>query len=137
MSVARPDLCLKEPPRLSLDEVEVFTLDGAYDFASPVSKEGTLRSAGILSRTKLAPKPALTVFQLLSNPKMYGGEPMRCFIPRHGLRFSGKEAEAEILICLECFWIYFFYGAERVVASLSEGGRRPLEGFFLDVTKPA
>ena len=137
MPVARPDLCLKEPPKLSLDEVVAFTLDGSYDFASPVSKEGTFRSAGVLSSMKLASESARRALQLLSNPKMYGGEPMRCFIPRHGLRFVGKESEAEILICLECYWIYFFYGSQRVTASLSEGGRRSLKSLFSDVTEPA
>ena len=132
----RPDLCLKEPPNLPFGEVEAFALDGAYDFASPASKEGTLRSAGILARVNLSADAARRVMVALHNPKTYGGEPARCFIPRHGLRFVDHARAADVLFCLECHWVYFFYDVTPVVASLSEPGARWLETFFGKALNP-
>lgn len=125
-----PDYMLKELPPLPCEEVEVFNLDGDYDFKSPISKEGALRSAGIVSRMALAPSQAQEALAILSDLSAYGGMPARCFIPRHGLRFRDARSETDVLICLECYWIYFFSGSKRVMASLSSGGRESLEKFF-------
>jgi len=133
----RPDLCLTEQPDLSLDCVEAFLLDGAYDFKSPTSSLHSLRSAGIRSTKQLLAQAGRHAFLLLSNPKTYGGEPMRCFIPRHGFRFSGAAKSCEILICFECLWIYFYYESRCVTASLGEAGARALKKVFNEAFEPA
>ena len=135
MSVERPDLCLREPPDLPFEHVEWFKLSGHYNGGIPPADVSTLRGADILAQAILKKNIAMKALALLHNPKSYGGEPMRCFIPRHGFRFSSSSAQVDILICFECYWIYFFHGPKKVIASLNDGSRSALEHVFDEAFK--
>jgi len=121
---------------LPFETVEVYSLNGHYDGTASPTDTHTFRGAAILRQATLRKDAAMKSLALLHNPKGYGGEPMRCFMPRHGYRFSSANAHADILICFECNWIYFYYGSKRVVASLNEGSCRALKQIFDETFQP-
>jgi len=131
------DFSLQEPLDLPLDRVDAFLLDGKYVFRAPVSTAQTLRSVGIRKASRLSEEMAGQALALMRNPKTFGGEPARCFIPRHGLKFTCESKSWDILICFECFWVYFFTESQCIKASLSEAGVKALRKIFDDIFGPA
>lgn len=130
MSQAPSDSYLTEPPLLPHDAVEAFALNGDFPTEAAWASSGTLRGVRILERKTLPPDAAELARALLHNRLCYGGEGARCFLPRHGFRFASATTQVEVLICFECDWIYFYYGPRRVIAALSEAGRKTLEKIF-------
>jgi hypothetical protein len=132
------DRSQKAPPPLPRGGVEAYLLDGNYTAThTPAGSTPTaFRSAGIRSRKILSEDFALEAMALLHDPKVYGGEPRRCFIPRHGFRFYSNSAEVDVLICLQCYLVYFFSGFEQGDATLSEGGRSSLDRLFSHIFPP-
>jgi hypothetical protein len=108
-------------------------LNGDYDFRGGASQPGELRSVRILDTKPLTDEQSIRLRATLTASASFGGEGARCFIP--GLGFTvGAGAEAiEILVCLECYWAYFFLGETRVVEALSEAGRRQLAEIYAEL----
>ena len=133
--MTHPDLSPKEPPSLPVAEIKGFALNGDYNFRSPANTEGTLRSSGIRSRTSFGADAAGEVLAVLRDLTSYGGDGARCFIPRHALRFSDSARTVDVLFCLECHWVYFFYDAKPEVFTLSKLGECRLEELFAEILK--
>jgi hypothetical protein len=55
---------------------------------------------------------------------------MRCFIPGVGFTVGGGAERIEILVCLQCYWAYFFRGETRMAEALSEAGHRQLAEIY-------
>ena len=59
--------------------------------------------------------------EIIADAASYGGEPMRCFMPRHGLSFAAIDAPSvDVLICFECHSLYYFEGEQRKRFALTE-----------------
>jgi hypothetical protein len=109
-----------EPPILPAGEVTLYHLDGGW--GSSVAMADSLihfRGVHILSSNLLIADLAASLRRSLSYHSTYEGEPMRCFIPRHGLHFYDPEGAVDALVCLECHLIYFFIGDQELHYALS------------------
>ena len=58
---------------------------------------------------------------------------MRCFIPGVGFTIGSGAETVEILVCLECYWAYFFRDETKMVEALSEVGHRRLAEFYVEL----
>lgn len=124
------EFSLQEALDLPSDQVEAFLLNGRYDHVGQLSNETTFRGAGIMSRTVLKPWGVKRALALLLDPKNYGGEPMRCFMPRHGFRFTSPSTQVDVLICFECHWIYVFHDSKRQSPALRQACHQDLKFVF-------
>jgi hypothetical protein len=112
-----------EPPILPAGEVTLYHLTGEWGlderFMSP--RTVTLprfHEVPVLSSVLLTDDLAASLRRTLGRRETYQGEPDRCFIPRHGLRF-GSESDADALICLECHLAFFRLNNKEVSYALS------------------
>lgn len=105
-------------------------LDGHYDFRGSDSQVGELRSAGILDSRPLTNEQSARLRTTLTKTASFGGEGMRCFIPGVGFTVGSGAETLEILVCLQCYWAYFFRGESRTVEVLSKVGHRQLAEFY-------
>ena len=100
-------------------------LTGEWRFSEQMMGQTTrtlprFRDVPLLSSILLTVDLAASLRRSLSYHQTYEGEPMRCFIPRHGLRFGDAESGADALICLECYLAYFWIGDRELHYALSE-----------------
>jgi hypothetical protein len=110
-----------------------YRLDGHYDFRSQVSQAGRLRSAGILESRPLTEEQSTRLRALLTAVDSFGGEGMRCFIPGLGFTVGDGSEVVEVVVCLRCYWAYFFRSDVRMVEPLSEGGHRRLGELYVEL----
>ncbi|RYD70810.1 MAG: hypothetical protein EOP84_26030 [Verrucomicrobiaceae bacterium] len=123
-----------EPSKASLNPwdslpagpITAFRLRGEYDYRTPVSRPGVLRSSQILDSLTATNEQEERIRRVLSAPDTYGDDPMRCFIPRFGFSIGFGPGTVDLLICLECHWVYFFCEEARTAVPLSEEGRKYL-----------
>lgn len=108
-------------------------LNGDYDFRGGTSQPGELRSARILESRLLTDEQSTGLRATLTATASFGGEGMRCFIPGLGFTVGSGAGAIEILVCLQCYWAYFFRGETRMVEALSEAGHRQLAGIYVEL----
>jgi hypothetical protein len=112
-----------QPPNIPDGKVTLHHLTGEWGFSDAMlgrnsKKLSTFREVPLLSSIVLTPDVAASLRKTLGSHRTYEGEPMRCFIPRHGLQFDGGEVDA--LICLECYLAYFWVDGREMHYALSE-----------------
>ena len=100
-------------------------LTGEWGFSEQMMAQSTrslptFRDVPLLSTIVLTADLAASLRRTLSYRQTYEGEPMRCFIPRHGLHFGDAGSGADALICLECYLAYFWIGDRELHYALSE-----------------
>lgn len=120
---------------LSAGEVTLYHLTGEWGFSERMLAPSTrslprFRDVPLLSSIVLDVDLASSLRTLLSCHETYEGEPMRCFIPRHGLRFGHAGSGANALICLECRLAYFWIGERELHYALSESAVSDLTTLF-------
>jgi hypothetical protein len=108
-------------------------LNGHYDFRGGVSQSGELRSARILETKPLTEEQSARLRAILTATASFGGMGMRCFIPGIGFTVGSGMDAVEILVCLQCYWAYFFRGETRMVEALSETGHRQLAEIYVEL----
>lgn len=87
-------------PNTSYDRVVAYHYDGVM--GRSIIEKGRLHPH-IKDSVALDPTDVQGVLATLNNITTYGGEPTRCFRPRHGLVFYSKgKAIAQVSICFEC-----------------------------------
>lgn len=111
--------------------IVAFRLSRHYDFRGGVSQPGELRSARILESRPLSDEQSKQLRAILTGERSFGGEPMRCFFPGLGFRVGDEVGALEILVCLQCYWAYFFRNETRMVEVLSEAGHRQLSEIYV------
>ncbi len=85
------------------------------------SDEPCFRDSPILQMFAAPPSQAADYREIIADVESYGGEPMRCFMPRHGLSFADNDGlSTDVLVCFECRSLYFFQGEERELFALTE-----------------
>ena len=125
------------PPVLPKSDVTLYHLTGALgpSKVNLVDSDGEFRSfrtVPIISKVQLTAELGNSLRATFGRPRTYEGEPMRCFIPRHGLHFEG-ESTVEALVCLECHLIYFWIEEEEVHYALSPEAVDVLNTLFRSV----
>src|SRR5947209_2984114 len=105
-------------------------LNGHYDFRGGASQPGELRSVHILETEPLNEGQSTRLRAILTAKTSFGGEGMRCFIPGVGFTVGNGADTIEILVCLKCYWAYFFRGETKMVEALSEAGQRQLAEIY-------
>jgi hypothetical protein len=118
---------------LPAGELLAHRLDGSFDFCECSSQPGFLRSSRILDSKQLSDEQGTRIRTLLVSKGSYGGEGARCFIPGFGFTIGSGADAMEILICLQCHWIYFFRGETQMVEALSDRGRRLLTEVYAEL----
>jgi hypothetical protein len=108
-------------------------LNGEYDLRKPSSRPGHLRSARILRSKRLADEQSNRLRATLTSIDSFGGEGARCFLPGFGFTVGGGPDVVEVLVCLQCYWVYFFCGDTKIVEALSEAGYRQLAEFYVEL----
>ena len=108
-------------------------LNGDYDFRGLPSRPGYLRSTRILASSPLTDEQSARLRAALTAPDSFGGEGMRCFMPGMGFTVGSGAEAVEILVCLQCYWAYFFVSEMTMVEALSEAGHRQLAGFYVEL----
>lgn len=116
----------KEPPTLPNGKVTLYLLSGERDRAGydrgAMSPETIglpkLRNVPVLATTILTDDLAASLRETMRSPYTYEESGMRCFIPRHGLRFGDAEG-VDFLICLECCWAVLCLENEEVWYALT------------------
>lgn len=78
------------------------------------------RGVPIKSKFTLTSELSSSLRRTLGRPRAFQGEPARCFIPRHGLRFE-SDTTVDALICLECHLAYFYRDEQEIRYALSPG----------------
>lgn len=112
-----------------------YWLSGEYDFGPKFTSKYTadlsrFRCTPILASDELTAERRGEITSLLSAHSNFGGEPMRCFIPRHGVSFANGPDQVDVLLCFECFLAYSFRGEEKDWHTLSEIGVQRMKAFF-------
>ena len=96
---------------IALDQANAtfYRLTGEYQWSAELlgdrARWSSFRETPIVSELILDCEGKSDALNILSNSDSFGGEPMRCFIPRHGLRLSTGSQNVDLLICLECYII--------------------------------
>lgn len=113
-----------EPPVLPDGDVTLHHLTGEWRLSEQTMGRSTrslprFRDVPLLSSVVLTTDLAASLRRSLGYHQTYDGEPMRCFIPRHGLCFGNAESGADALICLECHLAYFWIGDRELHYALS------------------
>lgn len=108
-------------------------LNGNFDFRGGVSQPGELRSARILESRPLTDEQNARLRGALTAKASFGGEGMRCFMPGVGFTVGSGGEAIEILVCLRCYWAYFFRGESRMVEALSEAGHRQFAEIYVEL----
>jgi hypothetical protein len=92
------------------EKLQFYHLTGEYQWPTEHLSASVdfdlFRETPIISESHLDPKVAEKIHGILDSESSYGGEPMRCFIPRHGISFSSESETVDYLICLECHIIH-------------------------------
>ena len=97
----------------------------------PPSDEPRFRDAPILRTVAVPPSQAADCREIIADVESYGGDPARCFTPRHGLSFAADDGPpTDVLICFECHSLYFFQGEGRELFALTERTMQRLGVFF-------
>ncbi len=110
-----------------------YRLNGHYDFRGESSQPGYLRSSGILASRPLTEDYSGAVRTILMTSDSFGGEPARCFMPGLGFTIGDGADAVEILVCLQCYWIYFFRGETRMTETLSKAGQHRLSALYIEL----
>jgi len=118
---------------LPSEPIRAYRLDGVYDFKGESSKSGQLRSARILEDKQLTLTQDARVRSVFTEVASFGGEGARCFIPGLGFTIGEGAEKVEILVCLKCYWAYFFRGDTQTVEALSDLGYRQLYEIYVDL----
>jgi len=85
------------------------------------SNQPRFRDSPILQTVAVPSSVAADCREIIADVASYGGEPMRCFLPRHGLSFAGRDGlSVDVLICFQCHSLYFFQGEQRQLFALTE-----------------
>lgn len=104
--------------------------DGSYDFNSPVSRPGYLRSSRIEKSRVLTEPQAAALRAIIADPQNFGNVPMRCFTPGLGFTLGEGEEEMAILVCLQCLWVRFYRGEIQMYEVLSERGQKRMKALY-------
>src|SRR5262245_37713306 len=108
-------------PQLPRGGAEALRLDGTYSEAQPPPDSlDHWRGTRIRNRAPVSQASLDSVLAILAARATYGGDPLRCFMPRHGLRFFSEKMATDVVICFECKWIWFFQDRDRVTITLSK-----------------
>jgi|SRR5215468_6502064 len=108
-------------------------LNGNYDFRGSASQPGELRSVRILDTKPLTDEQSTRLRATFAAAASFGGDGMRCFIPGVGFTVGAGAEAIEILVCLRCYWAYFFRGETRMVEALSEAGHRQFAEIYVEL----
>lgn len=104
--------------------VNAYILSGEFDFSAPISRPGYLRSSDILVDAVVDEMHSDHLRSIITAPDTFGGEGLRCFIPRFGFTLGAGERSTDILICIECYQVYVFRHDARENQCLTEEGRQ-------------
>jgi hypothetical protein len=107
-------------------------LNGNYESEVP-SQQGELRSARILESKPLTDEQSTRLRAILAGKASFGGEGMRCFTPGVGFTIGSGAEAVEVLVCLRCYWAYFFRGEKRMMEALSKAGHRQLAEIYVEL----
>jgi hypothetical protein len=112
------------PPVLPDGPVTLYNLTGEWgmseQFSSPRTRDlPRFCETPVLTSCELEERFAAHLRTTLSVSEHFEGDPMRCFIPRHGLGFGTAANRLDMLICLECHSLYFWKDSERHFRPLS------------------
>ena len=110
-------------PDLPAGPITAYILRGDFDFAAPILRPGHLRSSEILFTSILTDAHADRARSVLAAAETFGGDGDRCFIPRFGFTVGSEDSNVDILVCIECYRVYFFSADIHSVHCLTEVGR--------------
>ena len=108
-------------------------LDGKYDFSRQHAQLGHLRSVRILASLPLTDEQSARLRALLNSTDSFGGKAMRCFMPGVGFTVGNGAEAVEVLVCLQCYWVYFFNVETKMMEALSQVGHRQLSEFYVEL----
>ena len=132
-------MSVKEPARQRFDgklppgPFVAHRLDGHYDLHVLASQPGELRSARILESRSLTNEQTARLRDIFTAPASFGEDGMRCFVPGVGFTVGNGTEAIEILVCLQCYWAYFFRGKSLMIEALSEAGHDQLAEIYVEL----
>ncbi|MDR0258658.1 MAG: hypothetical protein LBI76_02545 [Comamonas sp.] len=120
---------MKSPPNMARSPAWVYRLSGMpleYG-ATPkdlLEGQGYLKGAKVEASSELKSTTALEVAAAFANLSNYGDRGMggRCFFPGFAFSFGEDAQKVEVLVCLECNWVGFFWNGRDLWLAPSENG---------------
>jgi hypothetical protein len=90
----------------------------------PEPARPTFRGYPVFASKPMPEQLRTALIRILESSKTYTdpGHGGACFEPRLGFSFGEGESRVEILICLECHWVYFYKGDSVRYKALSPRG---------------
>jgi len=88
----------------------------------PGGEGSNLRNYRILQQKTLEVKTTDEIRALLTDPETYSEMGAKCFEPGMGFRFSRGGSDLDLVICLQCSWIYAYEGSEFKSWALGQSG---------------
>ena len=114
-----------------------FKLDPMTGLRPEGRKWGTLQDWTILQETVLRnPKDEEEIRDILTSSGTYADSAPRCFEPGMGFRFKNDVKQVNLVICLNCSWIYAFEGGRTLHLPLSARGVSRLMAFYKSHAEP-
>jgi hypothetical protein len=98
--------------------------------------EGFLHGCRTLQRRPLSDSVAEPIRTLLATVETYGDRGMaaRCFFPGFAFTFGQDQDAVDVLVCLECRWVYFYSrGMLAVTVVPTDRGLLQLEAVYHDL----
>jgi hypothetical protein len=112
----------QDKPGKPLPEAVVAVLEKAgevtvYSLAGEVGKgDGEWHGAKVLGKTAVKGDDRKAVVAATAKAVAEGGQPARCFIPRHGVEATHDGKTVALVICFECGHVYVYEGDKRTHA---------------------
>lgn len=123
--------------RYALADITFYQVDPASEGHSSTPNKALHGWTILLEKSITDRREIQEVLRTLGDPTTYSGMGAKCFEPGLGLRFKEAKGEGDLVICLKCFWIYY-YEEGRLVDTwgLSQAGVDRLMAFYLAQVGP-
>ena len=104
-------------------EVTVYSLAGTAE----KGEGGTWRGAKVLGKTAVKDDARKAVVAAAAKAVAEGGQPARCFIPRHGVEATHDGKTVALVICFECGRVEVYDGDNRTSLTVSPSAQKGLD----------
>ncbi|MBA4065944.1 MAG: hypothetical protein C0501_19945 [Isosphaera sp.] len=113
-------------------EVTVYSLAGEAEKGA----DAAWRGAKVLGKTAVKDDQRKAVVAAAAKAVAEGGQPARCFIPRHGLEATHDGKTVALVICFECARVQVYDGDKLTSLTVSPSAQKALDGVLAAAKVP-